>query len=107
MTRHHAAASHASPRRSLHDALPICATPEMRREAARLLDASLALLPRSVAEDEPTRDLEDQWFAWPWAVYSSGYLRSEEHTSELQSPMYLVCRLLLEKKNRRPRLLVT
>src|SRR5437762_7016960 len=27
--------------------------------------------------------------------------RLEEHTSELQSPMYLVCRLLLEKKNRR------
>src|SRR5437762_4801540 len=27
-------------------------------------------------------------------------MRSEEHTSELQSPMYLVCRLLLEKKNR-------
>src|SRR5437764_10670898 len=27
------------------------------------------------------------------------YARSEEHTSELQSPMYLVCRLLLEKKN--------
>src|SRR5437879_11448791 len=27
-----------------------------------------------------------------------GELRSEEHTSELQSPMYLVCRLLLEKK---------
>src|SRR5437762_6949209 len=26
-------------------------------------------------------------------------MRSEEHTSELQSPMYLVCRLLLEKKN--------
>src|SRR5437879_1101166 len=25
-------------------------------------------------------------------------IRSEEHTSELQSPMYLVCRLLLEKK---------
>src|SRR5437764_9905931 len=28
-----------------------------------------------------------------------GDRRSEEHTSELQSPMYLVCRLLLEKKN--------
>src|SRR3712207_8026827 len=28
-----------------------------------------------------------------------GYLRSEEHTSELQSRQYLVCRLLLEKKN--------
>src|SRR5437762_4568821 len=27
-------------------------------------------------------------------------LRSEEHTSELQSPMYIVCRLLLEKKKR-------
>src|SRR5437762_10389796 len=26
------------------------------------------------------------------------WVRSEEHTSELQSPMYLVCRLLLEKK---------
>src|SRR5437763_12294192 len=30
--------------------------------------------------------------------------RSEEHTSELQSPMYLVCRLLLEKKKKRKRL---
>src|SRR5437764_1921137 len=29
-----------------------------------------------------------------------GDMRSEEHTSELQSPMYLVCRLLLEKKNK-------
>src|SRR5438876_9747537 len=28
--------------------------------------------------------------------------RSEEHTSELQSPVHLVCRLLLEKKNQRP-----
>src|SRR5437762_11333026 len=27
--------------------------------------------------------------------------RSEEHTSELQSPMYIVCRLLLEKKKTR------
>src|SRR5437879_2642612 len=30
----------------------------------------------------------------------SEHLRSEEHTSELQSPMYLVCRLLLEKKKK-------
>src|SRR3712207_8517434 len=28
--------------------------------------------------------------------------RSEEHTSELQSRQYLVCRLLLEKKNKNP-----
>src|SRR5437764_9961690 len=36
------------------------------------------------------------------AVYGADgqylHARSEEHTSELQSPMYLVCRLLLEKK---------
>src|SRR5690348_18054331 len=31
--------------------------------------------------------------------------RSEEHTSELQSPVHLVCRLLLEKKKRRGSLL--
>src|SRR5437879_6865132 len=31
------------------------------------------------------------------ASTSSSASRSEEHTSELQSPMYLVCRLLLEK----------
>src|SRR6267154_4484346 len=30
--------------------------------------------------------------------------RSEEHTSELQSPVHLVCRLLLEKKNHTPSL---
>src|SRR5258708_22526097 len=30
------------------------------------------------------------------------FARSEEHTSELQSPDHLVCRLLLEKKNGRP-----
>src|SRR5689334_23928826 len=34
----------------------------------------------------------------------SGGSRSEEHTSELQSQFHLVCRLLLEKKNRRIRL---
>src|SRR5690348_17933108 len=30
--------------------------------------------------------------------------RSEEHTSELQSPVHLVCRLLLEKKNHKKKL---
>src|SRR3712207_7031512 len=33
---------------------------------------------------------------------STSCSRSEEHTSELQSRQYLVCRLLLEKKNQRP-----
>src|SRR2546425_8722282 len=34
---------------------------------------------------------------------SRGRSRSEEHTSELQSLAYLVCRLLLEKKKKEPR----
>src|SRR3989454_5099002 len=34
----------------------------------------------------------------PWEGDEGGPLRSEEHTSELQSPCNLVCRLLLEKK---------
>src|SRR5437764_8272461 len=34
-------------------------------------------------------------------LIASKRLRSEEHTSELQSPMYLVCRLLLEKKKKK------
>src|SRR5258708_23067556 len=48
-----------------------------------------------------------RWFAARWGPGRSlaiglGVLaasRSEEHTSELQSPDHLVCRLLLEKKN--------
>src|SRR3712207_7798719 len=39
-----------------------------------------------------------------WAAFiaatMTGILRSEEHTSELQSRQYLVCRLLLEKKKK-------
>src|SRR5437762_9365930 len=46
-----------------------------------------AILASHVARNATSRD----------AVF--GEIRSEEHTSELQSPMYLVCRLLLEKKN--------
>src|SRR5256885_2424488 len=37
---------------------------------------------------------------WGVIATSSSDARSEEHTSELQSPCNLVCRLLLEKKNR-------
>src|SRR2546426_8142946 len=36
----------------------------------------------------------------PLAVERGGVVRSEEHTSELQSPCNLVCRLLLEKKKK-------
>src|SRR5256885_13206679 len=44
------------------------------------------------------------WLSAPWRIPGSGRPpaprpgRSEEHTSELQSPCNLVCRLLLEKK---------
>src|SRR3712207_9452768 len=71
---------------SLHDALPISGPstspgpapphPVRRRSAGR---ARPPARPRS----------RGRWR--PWA-------RSEEHTSELQSRQYLVCRLLLEKK---------
>src|SRR5690242_20908780 len=37
----------------------------------------------------------------PYAAYRRVALRSEEHTSELQSHVNLVCRLLLEKKNKK------
>src|SRR4051794_41642144 len=60
---------------SLHDALPISIAPST--PACRL--------PGS----QPT----------PCMVRARS--RSEEHTSELQSPVHLVCRLLLEKKKRR------
>src|SRR5436305_6070351 len=35
---------------------------------------------------------------WAWALERPARLKSEEHTSELQSRPHLVCRLLLEKK---------
>src|SRR2546426_8361898 len=37
---------------------------------------------------------------WPWRKGMGVRYRSEEHTSELQSPCNLVCRLLLEKKKK-------
>src|SRR5690625_2277329 len=40
-------------------------------------------------------------FGWGLAVFAGVFIRSEEHTSELQSRGHLVCRLLLEKKKDR------
>src|SRR5437762_7932061 len=40
--------------------------------------------------------LEESFTARRSVLFGNPGLRSEEHTSELQSPMYLVCRLLLE-----------
>src|SRR5438445_8416790 len=71
---------------SLHDALPIYQRPVLRRvsldgaRAGRRGDRRLPLTEHSMVRI-PTHGP-----------------RSEEHTSELQSRQYLVCRLLLEKK---------
>src|ERR1039457_4983786 len=45
--------------------------------------------------------LEPHTYSSPGSRPGTGYARSEEHTSELQSPCNLVCRLLLEKKELR------
>src|SRR5207244_11550200 len=46
----------------------------------------------------PLRDPEERWLRVALAALVEHVKRSEEHTSELQSPDHLVCRLLLEKK---------
>src|SRR5690348_17574480 len=82
---------------SLHDALPICfvVCAAFHRDPART----------SGGEKYRKNGLKDQGRATSRAdrkmVLSRSWSprdRSEEHTSELQSPVHLVCRLLLEKK---------
>src|SRR2546425_5234329 len=51
------------------------------------------------AEGSPRRTAGDASERLAAPLRKSAALRSEEHTSELQSLAYLVCRLLLEKKN--------
>src|SRR5438552_14981997 len=63
---------------SLHDALPIFVG------GTHPVSRAIAQAAASIALAAP--------IVWP-------SIRSEEHTSELQSPDHLVCRLLLEKKN--------
>src|SRR3989449_5281391 len=47
-------------------------------------------------KDHPALDAQDSFYL------GGDVLRSEEHTSELQSRLHLVCRLLLEKKKQQP-----
>src|SRR5256885_13890339 len=68
---------------SLHDALPICRMRSTRR--------------RSASAKQPVAGSRN---SIRLARRSASCCRSEEHTSELQSPCNLVCRLLLEKKNK-------
>src|SRR3712207_9154035 len=74
---------------SLHDALPISRPPRRRRDPRpRRAEQHLAIDDAGRRSARPAQQLR----AEPG--------RSEEHTSELQSRQYLVCRLLLEKKKK-------
>src|SRR3712207_9546889 len=75
---------------SLHDALPI----------SRLRPRALARGVAGVRSEIPHDRRARRWRGDDAAHGCQGG-RSEEHTSELQSRQYLVCRLLLEKKKTR------
>src|SRR3712207_6910996 len=55
---------------------------------------------RSRAHELACRVLDNRGLASTQCRYNCDAARSEEHTSELQSRQYLVCRLLLEKKTK-------
>src|SRR3712207_7955702 len=76
---------------SLHDALPISRPIPPRRELPRRRAARCR---RRCPRPRPTPGRPTM----QRRLRGSG--RSEEHTSELQSRQYLVCRLLLEKKKK-------
>src|SRR5439155_20129477 len=81
---------------SLHDALPICPTsPSRPGRARRRRQASRRREPRRARRSPSPRASRRARQRLRRAL-----LRSEEHTSELQSRGQLVCRLLLEKKKR-------
>src|SRR3989442_6069982 len=66
-----------------------------RSDPAHLKKHDLSSLRQLFLAGEPLDEPTHRWLAEA--------LRSEEHTSELQSRPHLVCRLLLEKKNKTPR----
>src|SRR3712207_7068557 len=75
---------------SLHDALPISSGQVERGEALSLREPVQPTVVSARDLSSPTRVRH--------RVSPLVHPRSEEHTSELQSRQYLVCRLLLEKK---------
>src|SRR3712207_7571520 len=66
---------------------------------ALLHDVGKIAVPKEII-NKPGPLTDDEWeVIKTHTVEGERMLRSEEHTSELQSRQYLVCRLLLEKKN--------
>src|SRR5207244_13140670 len=99
------AAPSAASSPSLHDALPISSTCGSARKSVHDRRNGLATRPATSSFHASSgtsgcspRSSTGQFFTSCWPVGSFGMPRSEEHTSELQSPDHLVCRLLLEKK---------
>src|SRR3712207_8010244 len=80
---------------SLHDALPISRRCRWLRQSSSTTCRGVST-PASANRVCRCPVASDS--AWRWPARFSGGRRSEEHTSELQSRQYLVCRLLLEKK---------
>src|SRR3712207_8378957 len=81
---------------SLHDALPIYQLLG-RVYGVPLSPRQLLHAPRPMVHDRIDRAV-DQAVEAGATVVGLGALRSGEHTSELQSPQYIVCRLLLVQK---------
>src|SRR3712207_8078448 len=81
---------------SLHDALPICLDRGVHAvEPGRLQERRRPA--QGAGRQQGPRPAGGRHAAGPDGP--AQVRRSEEHTSELQSRQYLVCRLLLEKKN--------
>src|SRR5207248_6223550 len=87
--------------RSLHGALPIFTKPYGLPQLCAILEKALEWrqLRARVDHLEELHRLKDEFMAMQFFQMINTRPRSEEHTSELQSPYDLVCRLLLEKKN--------
>src|SRR5207244_12962254 len=91
---------------SLHDALPIspqtwvsCGLARMARCREIQPGASPVVSTRRIGFTQLKNGSKAGNYTFAGTI--GGVARSEEHTSELQSPDHLVCRLLLEKKKRK------
>src|SRR5699024_11933765 len=87
---------------SLHDALPICQNAPSAKSTSHepsSLSENGTVVGTNPSLDILTKKPKTKMKTINWTKISATTIRSEEHTSELQSRFDLVCRLLLEKKN--------